>query len=478
MEFVSVIIIFLLIIFVAIALAMAGNEDLEERAKIKAKGELGSAGFGESVIDDTKRPPILLGYDKNGKDITYSGEGHLLAVGHTRSGKGVGVIIPNLKEYPGSIVVLDPKGENTVASLKWRENLGQKCIVIDPWNITGLSNGKYDPIKVAQKAKETALDDARIIAESIIPLNANIGQAFWEEEARSLISTICLYFILGSHADAKNLGDVILALGDSAKLEALLKELSIVSLADGAIARGARQYLDKAPSERSGVLSTARQHSSFLDAVQIRNSMAYGNFCFSDVFKEPTTVFIVLPVWKIATYGRWIRVVIAMAITELARSEVIKKTPVLFIIDEFASLGRLSAFDSLFSLLAGYGVQLWPIVQDLNQLKSMYLNEWESFVANAAVLQNFGTRDLLTAEYLSNRMGGETVAVMERSASNAQGRNAVSSDSVSSRLDRRQLKYPDEVTRFPRDQGIVLVEECSPVVFTKIRYFSDIRFMS
>ena len=118
------------------------------------------------------------------------------------------------------------------------------------------------------------------------------------------------------------------------------------------------------------------------------------------------TVYLVLPADRLETFGRWLRLLVQQAITVNARNiEAKPDKPILFLLDEMAALGRLTMVEQAFSLMAGFGMQLWGIVQDLSQLDRIYDKGWETFIGNSGVLQYFGSRDHKTAEYFSKLCG-------------------------------------------------------------------------
>ncbi|WP_377806547.1 type IV secretory system conjugative DNA transfer family protein (plasmid) [Azospirillum sp. A29] len=407
--------------------------------------------------------------------VFYSGDAHLLTVGHTRSGKGVGAIIPNLLTYPGSMIVIDPKGENAIATAHYRRSVGHRVIVLDPWKVTDIPSASYNPLSIAGDMEERLIEDASLIADALVVPVEGQNQFFWEEEARSLIATIVLYL---SHEKngSNNLAKLreIVAQGGKG-LEDFLVGISMSPLHNGALARGASQFLQKAPNEKSGVLSTVRQQTAFLDSPSIQQVLSTSSFSFSSLRDVKTTVYIVIPIWRLATYGRWLRLIVTMALTELSRAKGKPTVRTLMILDEFPALGMLKSFDTAMGIMAGLGVQLWPIVQDFTQLQKMYGDSWQTFVANADVLQSFGTRDILTASYISERLGTSTVPVYEKSSSVGHQHDV---NTVSGRYTARPLMYPDEIIRLEKSAGIAFIENNFPLIFRKIRYYEDEYFSS
>ncbi|MBP8072174.1 MAG: type IV secretory system conjugative DNA transfer family protein, partial [Brevundimonas sp.] len=125
-------------------------------------------------------------------------------------------------------------------------------------------------------------------------------------------------------------------------------------------------HLGKNEREASGVLSSAQRHTHFLDSARVNQTMARSDFRFADLKEAKATVFLVLPPERLDAYSRWLRLMVAQAIHDLARSPARPAAPVLFLFDEFAALGRLEPVERAFGLMAGYGLQLWPILQDMH----------------------------------------------------------------------------------------------------------------
>jgi type IV secretion system protein VirD4 len=133
--------------------------------------------------------------------------------------------------------------------------------------------------------------------------------------------------------------------------------------AGGLVARAANRHPAKSDREASGVLSSAQRHTHFLDSPRMTAVMRRSDFAFAALKEQTATVFLVLPPDRISTYSRWLHLMVAQAMTELARSSAQPPAPVLFLLDEFAALGRLEPVERAMGLMAGYGVQLWGSVR-------------------------------------------------------------------------------------------------------------------
>jgi len=175
------------------------------------------------------------------------------------------------------------------------------------------------------------------------------------------------------------------------------------------IARAVNRQLGKSDREAAGVLSSAQRHTHFLDSPRIVASTAASDFTFAELKDTTTTVFLYLPPDRLDTYARWLRLLVSQAVTDMARSTARLARHVLFLLDEFAALGRLEPVERAMELMAGYGLQLWPILQDMHQLKATYGERAGTFMFNAGVIQTFGVNDHATADMLSRTISDTTI---------------------------------------------------------------------
>ena len=189
---------------------------------------------------------------------------------------------------------------------------------------------------------------------------------------------------------------------------------------------------------------------------------------------KPVSIFLVLPVDRLTTYNRWLRLIVALGIADIARTPAKPPKPVLFILDEFAQLGRLKIIEDAFSLMAGLGLQLHIIVQDFAKMEEIYGKGWFTFIANCGVIQLFNARDLYTAETISKMLGVTTQSLRSESYSSSSGQGGgSSSSSVNFALTQRPLVFPDELMRMDRTAQILFVEGANPVLGDKIVWYED-----
>lgn len=200
------------------------------------------------------------------------------------------------------------------------------------------------------------------------------------------------------------------------------------------------------------------------------------DFNFASLKERVATVFLILPPDRLDTYSRWLRLLLAQALTEMARSSARPTRPVLFLLDEFAALGRLQAIERAMGLMAGYGLQLWPILQDIHQLRGHYSERAGTFISNAGVLQAFGVNDYETAEMLSKTIGKTTVRYVTLSESRERGalfqelgRKVNHSENLAS----HNLIDPNEIMKLEPHLMLLLMSGKNPLILRKIRYYEE-----
>ncbi len=397
----------------------------------------------------------------------------------TRSGKGVGTIIPNLLLLDRAVICIDPKGENARVTARARAAKG-KVWCLDPFGVSGQPVARYNPLDRLDPASIDLAEDAGTLADALVhDAPGQSGEAHWNEEAKALIAGLILHVVTTEPADRRTLATLreLLTL-PPARFAALLDAMSDSPAAGGLVARAANRHLGKSDREAAGVLSSAQRHTHFIDSPRIVASTAASDFRFADLKETPATVFLILPPDRLDTYARWLRLLIAQAVTDMARSPARPARPVLFLLDEFAALGRLEPVERAMGLMAGYGLQLWPILQDMHQLRATYGERAGTFMSNAGVVQAFGVNDHATADMLSKTIGDTTIEYTTCGSSHATSwtQPANRSESSSGHVAARRLATPDEIMRMDQDSLLLLRQGQDPLVVGKIRYYAEREF--
>jgi len=421
-------------------------------------------------------------FGKNGEEsISYKGDRHLLTVAPTRAGKGTTQIIPNLLTYEGSMLVIDPKGENALITAKRRQEMGQEVHIVDPWgiaNVDGIEPSSFNPLDWLDLGDVDITENAMILADALV-VGDNHADSFWTEEAKALLQGFILYVATARSEDGKRtLGRVReLLLQDGDDLDALFGKM--MSSSHPIVSSTGARSLQKDRKLLSNVLAAAQAQTHFLDSSRLRDNLMTSSFKFEDLKTKPMTIYLVLPADRLSTFGRWLRLLVQQAITVNARNiETKPEKPILFILDEFAALGKLSMIEQAYGLMAGFGIQLWGIIQDFNQLERIYGDGWQSFVANAGMINYFGSSDQKTAEYFSSLCGETTVwnfssAIASAVSSGSGGGSNSNTNTDTTAAVQRKLAYPDELMRLKPNAQLVFIDNMYPLIANKVRWFED-----
>ena len=459
-----------------------GSSRWADAEHLRAKGHFGPRG-------------LLIGQAFDGYRMTrffYNGARHLLTVAPTRSGKGVSHIVPNLLTYPGSVLVIDPKGENAMITAAAREAMGQRVVLVDPWGIatsrTGHEPARFNPLDWLQLGDVDITENAMLLTDAIVQPPAAKADPFWREEAKALIQGLLMHVAVDAEFEGKrHLGTVRdLLLLSGPEMKAMFQKMAR-SPHQVVASTGARS-LQKEEKLLANVLASAQAETHMLDSTRLRECLSVSDFRFEDMKTTPMSVYLILPADRLETFSRFLRLLVQQAITVNARNIAVKPVkPVLFILDEMAALGRLAMVEQAYGLMAGFGLQLWGVVQDLCQLRRVYGEDYESFIANSGAVAYFGSPDRTSAEYFSALCGVTTVwnfsSAVARAFSFSSSSNpgGTSSGETTTYTDtraaaQRKLAYPDELMRLKRDQQLVLIEDTDPILAAKLRWFEDPEF--
>ncbi len=455
---------------------------------------------------------LLIGRNPGtGQLLRYDGPAHLITLAPTRAGKGIGTVIPNLLAVDRSVLVIDPKGENARIAGEARRGFGTVHI-LDPFEVSGHPSACYNPLdRLAPDSLDLGEDAAALTEALVIDPAGQVQEAHWNEEAKAILAGLIMFCVCHEDRDRRSLATVreYLTLPPD-KIRALLELMQDSDAAGGLIARAANRFLGKADREAASVLSNAQRHTHFLDSPRIARCLARSDFAFSDLRHRITSVFLVLPPNRMDAYSRWLRLLVSQALQDVARDAEVSatpaaatgaptalsapgeapdalpalsgaltapqsttgrlRTPTLFLLDEFAALGRLEAVERAMGLMAGYGLQLWPILQDMSQLRDLYGDRANTFIANAGVQQVFSVNDFETAKWLSQMIGQETSRFQTDSFKPGDG------PSFSNHLTGRDLLTPDEIMQMPPNVQLLRVQGQPSALTQKLRYYADPEF--
>ena len=417
---------------------------------------------------------MLLGKDEGGYFIA-DGFQHALLFAPTGSGKGVGFVIPNLLFWSDSVVVHDIKLENHGLTSGWRAKLGQQVFVWEPANPDGVTHC-YNPIDWVSNKPGQMVDDVQKISNLIMP-----EKDFWNNEARSLFLGVVLYLI-ADNTKVKSFGEVVRTMRSDDVVYNLAVVLDTLGKVIHPVAyMNIAAFLQKADKERSGVISTMNSSLELWANPLIDSATASSDFSILDFKKKKTTVYVGLTPDNIARLQKLMQVFYQQATEFLSRKMPnLKEEPygVMFLMDEFPTLGKMEQFKAGIAFLRGYRVRLFLIIQDTQQLKGTYEEAgMNSFLSNSTFRITFAANNYETANLISQLCGNKTVEQTSYSKPLFFDLNISTRTKNVSQV-QRALLLPQEVIQLPRDEQIVLIESFPPIRSEKIKYYEDKFFTS
>lgn len=444
---------------------MPGKEEAPPSQKWGHPHQLGSSW-------DWKPGMILLGHWE-GRLLGRADDRHMFTTAATRGGKTSTVLEPNLKLYPGSSVVTDVKGDLAKATAEHRRRNGQQVAVLDSFGVTGMTSASYNPLLELGFGDPAQIPaDAAQVADALIV--SNDKDPHWTDSAKNLIRGIILYLI-ATNAKQASLREVRrLLCATMPELERLFTEMADSTAFDGIVANIGASFLGKltgGPRELQGILSTAQEQTAPLD--DMMGVLERSDFKLTDLRSGKLTIYLVLPGMRMVTHYRWLRLMVQQALAAMERAPVPRGgQPVLFMLEEFPALGHMKSIEAAAGLMAGYGVKLWAVIQDLSQLKTHYPRSWETFLGNAGIIQAFCNSDPTTTEFLSKMLG--MTQVIERQEVRVTG-GAMAHGDTGRRENLRQVRLLDPyeiTTHFARETGrqLILTPGRPPIYMQRLNH--------
>lgn len=445
--------------------ATYGSARWAEKPEIKAAGLLDPDG-------------VVLGrYEK--EYLRHDGPEHVLCFAPTRSGKGVGLVVPSLLTWPGSAIVHDIKGENWQLTSGFRSRHG-RVLLFDP---TNPKSSAYNPLLEVRRG-EWEVRDVQNIADILVDPEGSLDKRnHWEKTSHALLVGAILH-VLYAEPD-KTLAGVAKFLSDPRRpvestLRAMMKTPHLGEAGPHpVVASAARELRNKSDNERSGVLSTAM---SFLGLYRDPVVAAVTRRCdwrISDIVggERPTTLYLVVPPSDINRTKPLMRLLlnqVGRRLTEDLQANT-KRHRLLLMLDEFPALGRLDFFETALAFMAGYGLKSFLIAQSLNQIEKAY-GPNNSILDNCHVRVSFATNDERTAKRVSDALGTATEMKAMKNYAGHRLSPWLGHLMVSRSETARQLLTPGEIMQLPPGDEIVMVAGIPPIRAKKARYYEDGRF--
>lgn len=434
--------------------------------------------LGKSSHPDANAVPLD---QQPGIPICTTPENHTLIVARTRTGKGTRVIIPTLLRYAGSMVVIDPKGENAAVTARPRlfAKVTDKVHVINPWGElakayaqAGIPQDTFNPLDMLDRGDPNAVAIAQGLAAAVCPSSPGDKDSFWQGSAANVLAAVLLW-ITDQPGETKTLARAreIVSLSRKDFTDRFLVPMAASSAFGGAIRELISPYLDLADDTYSGIIANLSENTKFLSDPQVKAATATSTFALTDLIHERRTVYLVIPPDRIDTQRTWLRLMLA-AVSQTYRRAARNSSAglshrCLILIDEFPALGKITDMPGDLATMAGYGVDYALVVQGIDQLRDLYGKAAGTILSNCAYKWFCNVNDLESAKYLSETLGKKTVQTVGRSEREGQDGESLNYGETA-----RLLLAPDEILNLGRETAIVTHPGGNPHYLRPIDYWN------
>lgn len=441
----------------------------------------------------TRRAGIYLGVWQQWRRSSYirdCGPAHVLVFAPTRSGKGVGIVVPTLLMWPHSVLVHDLKGENWALTAGARKRMGQVCLRFAPASDDS-EGARYNPLAEVRLRTPNEIRDVRNIVQMIIDPDGKGLPDHWSREGSAFLTGMILDQLFSgrdktlSGLEARlcdpeqpiddTMQQIMRAEHDPSGSLGWADSRGIPTRTHPIIARAMRSMLDKSPNERSGVISEVKGFLELYRDPVIAANTSISDFRITDLMnhQRPVSLYIEVPLAHKNSLKPVIRLMLGQILHRLTehlefrngRAVTGFRHRLLLMIDEFPSLGRLDVFAESLSLVAGYGIKACLIAQDLSQIHAAYGHD-EAITSNCHTRVAFAPNRIETARLLSQMTGETTVRHAHRTVSS-------SGASVSEPEVARPLITPDEAMRLGANEGLIFTSGRPAIRAAKLRYYAD-----
>lgn len=356
-------------------------------------------------------PPVFLGLDNLNRQIGVPLERMAITVAGARTGKGACLLIPNARRWPENLLVVDPKGENAAASWQARRALGQRVVVLDPFRVADVPDdlrGSFNPMASISPDSFTGREDLEVIADGLVK-RSDPKHEEWYDGAASILAGILAFIVESAPPEDRTLSSLREVLQQPRENLLTVAKGMQQSTTFGGLARDAGLTIQTALEADKGMekdfLAAARRATRWLDSEPIKETLAASSLSLSDLKRRELSLYVVLPPKYIETHAAFLRLIVRTAINAMMDDGATINRRCLFLLDEFYTLGRLDIISKSAGLMAGYGLHLWPFLQDIMQLKALYAEVSDTFFANSDVSIFFGNDDPPTLDNVSRRIG-------------------------------------------------------------------------
>lgn len=422
---------------------------------------------------------IILGRDPySPRLLTHRGKEHAFVFAPTRSGKGVGIVVPTLLTWRGSVFVLDIKGENWDLTAGWRRKFSH-VIRFDP---TSRQSATYNPLlEIRQGEKEVR--DTRNVVDILANPDGETRDDFWNQSAKKFLVGAILHVLYAG--DDKSLAGVLHFLQNpewthEERLTRMLETKHLGDQAHPVVARAARATLNAPEDTRGGILATAESYLGLFDDPVVADvTSGPSDFRLTDMQYAPNPVsfYLVVPpgdMLRVRPLLRLLFVQMGARLTETLDPDA-DKHRLLMMLDEFPTLGKLEWFEAALAYVAGYDIKCYLVAQDLNQIQKAYGRD-NAILGNCHLRIAYAPNDEKTAKRLSELLGKTTATKKQESLSGDRASFSLDRKSESEQEYARDLLTPGEIMQLDDTKELLFVAGSYPILAEKVRYYEDPHF--
>ena len=456
---------------------------LHEKDGIPVGGIINSSSYDEpqKLIQEIKKKKV--------KDILRLKVDHSVVIAPSGAGKGIGIVIPTLLDYEGSVLVTDIKGENYAVTAEARRKKGKNVYALDPFKITdGKGSIFFNALSLLDPNQESVVDDSATLAHLLCPTSQyehGVTQYF-SSQAAAVIQCLILYVVCSEDIkkEDKNLGTIYnLLCEDQDHLKELFRQMSEdKAFCFGSPSRLANRVFGTESRELSATLNSACLELRFLESPEVRESLSHSSSHFQDLLFGKADLYLCIPSEKLKVQSRLLRLLVGsiFMMVQKARGKV-SQHKLLMLLDEMPSLGFMEQIENALNYGRGYGVSLMAISQTIEKIKAVYPNSWKTFLSSHLSIF-FGASDYETCELISNSLGSATVQTRSENQGQSQSKqeierfgtsasNATSQQTGASYSEtRRSLLTPDEVRRLDPKVLIAFLRGEDPIILQRLNY--------
>ena len=457
--------------FIGWAVIAKRNRPLHGAARFANTAEIRKAGLldPKGGLDQT----ILVG-KKNGRYLTYGGYQFVILAAPTRSGKGVGIVVPNCLNYSDSLVVLDIKGENFDITSGFRAKHGQKVYLFAPFDEAGVTH-RYNPLEYISDDPAQRLGDIDAIGTALYS-GGNQNDKFWSENAKDLFRGLCL-FVLERKDLPKTFGEILRQASGKGKplkeyiFEELKKAQDTGHPFSNACIDCLNRVLSNSENTLAGIVATFGTPLLIFQNPRVDLATSANDFDLREVRRELMSIYFKMPPNKLKEGSVLVNLffdqLLNLNTRVLPSQDKTLKHQCLVLLDEMTSIGKVAMIAQAVSYMAGYNMRLLTIIQNKSQLEDVYGKAGAlTLLSNHALMVMYAPSPTVQsdAQEYSEMLGYETVKSRSRTSS-------MQSSSTSTSDQRRALMLPQEIRELGQTREIVSLENCKPILCDKIRYY-------